>query len=191
MDASKLWDSDLIRFQRVVVGDLLLLHRWQNAPHVRKWWSSDREVSLEEVEKEHLPRIRRETPTDPYLIAYREIPIGYIQEYLISDYPDYAKWVQADEEAAGLDLYIGEEAYCRRGLGTLVLRRFLKERIFSNPKTESCILGPNPENQIAIRAYEKAGFRYLKTIRVPDEPNPEYLMRVTRAELTDQQQPLA
>ena len=38
-------------------------------------------------------------------------------------------------------------------------------------------------NRAAIRAYEKAGFTYLKTVEIPDEDDPEYLMRLARADL--------
>jgi RimJ/RimL family protein N-acetyltransferase len=183
MDSLPVWNPDRIEFKRVRTDDLPMLHRWQNSDHVRKWWSSDREVSMEEIEKEHLPRIREEAPTQPYLIVYDGKPIGYIQGYLISDYPDYARYLQIDEDAAGVDLYVGEAAYCYRGLGTLALLKFLKENVFSRAETVSCVLGPNPENAAAIRAYEKVGFRYVKTIQVPDEPNPEYVMRVTREDL--------
>lgn len=52
--------------------------------------------------------------------------------------------------------------------------------VFGKTDAESCIVGPEPANQVAIRAYEKAGFRYLKTVEVTEEDQPEYLMRVTR-----------
>ena len=47
----------------------------------------------------------------------------------------------------------------------------------------SCIIDPEPDNKIAIRAYEKAGFRYLKTVQIPTEAHPSYLMRIERADL--------
>lgn len=39
-----------------------------------------------------------------------------------------------------------------------------------------------PKTAAAIKAYEKAGFRYFKKIQVPGEPEPEYLMKLTREE---------
>ena len=44
-------------------------------------------------------------------------------------------------------------------------------------------IGPSVKNVSAIRAYEKAGFRFFKDTRVPDEPDPEHLMRIQRDEL--------
>jgi hypothetical protein len=41
---------------------------------------------------------------------------------------------------------------------------------------------PRAEEHRRDTAYEKAGFRFFKTIQVPGEPEPEYLMRLTRGE---------
>ena len=50
-----------------------------------------------------------------------------------------------------------------------------------------CVIGPSVKNVAAIRAYKKAGFRALKEVQVPDEPDPEFLMRVTAHELDSMQ----
>ncbi|MFC1715495.1 hypothetical protein ACFL6S_17630, partial [Candidatus Poribacteria bacterium] len=63
------------------------------------------------------------------------------------------------------------------------LRTFLREIIFTNDWARSCIVGPEPLNTGAIKAYKKAGFRHLKTIQLPDEDEPEYLMSVDRGEI--------
>ncbi|HEX3722640.1 MAG TPA: GNAT family N-acetyltransferase, partial [Nitrolancea sp.] len=111
---------------------------------------------------------------------YAARPIGYIQIYLIEDYPDYAQFVGADEQAAGVDLFIGEIDCIHRGLGPVLLKRFLCDLVFVRPDVTSCVIGPAISNVIAIRAYEKAGFRYFKTASIPDEDEPEYLMRIGR-----------
>lgn len=175
-------DPTALGFRPMTMSDLPLMHRWLQTPHVNEWWHEGRGNSLEGVIKKYAPRIRGEQPTAPYLILYGEQPIGYIQTYRIADWPDYARHVQADEVAAGLDLFNGESAYLHQGLGPHIIRRFLREVVFADPGVESCIIGPEPDNQAAIRTYARAGFRYLKTIQVPGEPAPEYLMRITRAE---------
>lgn len=46
------------------------------------------------------------------------------------------------------------------------------------------MIGPTRSNVAAIRAYEKAGFRFLKMYLEPETKEPEhYLMEMTRAEL--------
>jgi RimJ/RimL family protein N-acetyltransferase len=44
------------------------------------------------------------------------------------------------------------------------------------------VIGPEPKNAAAIRAYEKSGFRFFKSIQVPGEPEPEYLMKLSQQE---------
>jgi RimJ/RimL family protein N-acetyltransferase len=56
------------------------------------------------------------------------------------------------------------------------MKAFLKDYVFINPQIDKCIIGPEPKNAAAIRMYEKSGFKYYKTIQIPDEDEPEHLM---------------
>lgn len=170
-------DPACLGFRPMTLDDLPQLHRWLNVRHVREWWS-DAPTTLEGVTAKYGPRIRGEEPTDCYIILHDGQPIGYIQTYRVTDYPEYAAAVQGEEGAAGLDLFIGEAAFLHEGLGAPLLRRFLAEVVFA-AGARSCVVGPEPANQAAIRAYEKAGFRYLRTVTIPGEEQPEYLMSVT------------
>ena len=129
------------------------------------------------------PMIAGTSPTAPYVITYRDLPIGYIQTYRAAAYPECAAIVAPDEEAAGVDLFIGESDYVYRGLGVLVLRRFLRHVVFAAPEIVSCVLDAEPTNTIAIRAYEKVGFRQCKTVRFPDQTVPSLVMRIAREDL--------
>ena len=175
-------DPREISFRRLRASDLELMHRWLNAPHVRRWWYADGN-SYAEIEKHYLPAIEGREGTKPFLILYRDEPIGYVQSYRISAEDDetYASLVDV-EDSAGVDMFIGEPEYLHRGLGRHVIRRFLYEHVFSVPGIAVCVIGPEPKNAAAIRAYEKAGFRFFKTIQVTEEPEPEYLMRLSRTE---------
>ena len=77
-------------------------------------------------------------------------------------------------------MFVGEIDYIHKGLGAIILRKFLEVIVFGQRNTPSCIIGPEPSNIVAIRAYAKAGFKYWKTIHAPDEDEPEYLMRIAR-----------
>jgi RimJ/RimL family protein N-acetyltransferase len=44
----------------------------------------------------------------------------------------------------------------------------------------TCFISPDPENERAKRAYERAGFRYVKTVWVESEKGYEYVMRRDR-----------
>lgn len=173
-----------LTFKRLEERDLDLMHKWLNTVFVIKWFGhSKTEYTIEDVNKRYLPRINREQPTHPYLIIINNQKIGYIQTYLISDYPDYSQYVAVNECAAGLDLFIGEKEYLNKGLGNIIIRKFLREYVFELTDAQSCIIGPEPNNKVAIKAYEKAGFKYLKTIQIPDEKEPEYLMKISKNDL--------
>jgi len=171
-----------IGFRCLERRDLPLLHTWLNRDFVLQWYSR-RPQTYAEVVAKYGPRIDGHAPTRCFLIRAGERAIGYIQTYAISDYPDYSAYVQVEEGAAGVDLFIGEADYIHRGLGSAILTGFLREVIFGTTDATCCVLGPEPQNKVAIRAYEKAGFRYLKTIQLPDEPEPEYLMRIERGDV--------
>lgn len=161
-----------------------LMHRWLYTPHVAKWWWTDQAPTAEDLEKKYLPRILGDEPTRCYIIVEGGRDIGYIQTYLIGDYPDYAEEVGVAERAAGIDLFIGELDRAYRGLGPRSLRQFMREIVFADPEVESCIIDPSVSNTSAIRAYEKAGFTYLKTVDITGEDEPEYILRIWRHELS-------
>jgi aminoglycoside 6'-N-acetyltransferase len=175
-------DPRRLSFRRLRASDLRLMHHWLNAPHVRRWWYAEG-TSHAEIEDHYLPGIEGRDATDLFLILHEVEPIGFVQSYRISAEDDetYANLVDV-ADSAGVDLFIGEAAYLYRDLGQHVIRRFLSEHVFSDPGVEVCVIGPEPENAAAIRAYEKAGFRYFKTIQVSGEPEPEYLMKLSRTE---------
>lgn len=171
-----MYNANDITFRKLEEKDLKLMYKWLNTDFVIEWYDK-KGSSFEEVSKKYLPRIRGEQPTFPFVILCNKMDIGYIQTYMIEDYPEYSQYVQTGERAAGLDLFIGEKEFIHIDLGKQILMKFLSEYVFDLNDAVSCIIGPEPKNKAAIRAYEKAGFIYLKTIQVPDEDEPEYLMR--------------
>lgn len=170
----------MISFRQVEQTDINKLYIWMNNPHVKRWFGG--EVSYDDVERKMLPRICGEKPVESYIIVHDGIDIGYIQSYMILDYPEYARVVQVNDDTAGLDLYIGDPGYVYRGLGPEIMKKFLNEYIFADEKINSCIVGPEPMNISAIKAYRKAGFEYLKTIQMPVEENPEAIHVIKRTE---------
>ena len=173
---------DNINFRNLQISDLHLMHKWLNTDFVSQWYGP-KSYSYEKVFKKYSAKISAENLSNPFLILYARTPIGYIQSYRISDYPDYNKYVQADEKTAGIDLFIGEEDYLHKGFGTAILTKFVAEIISSDNSIVSCIIGPEPKNKAAIICYEKVGFRYFKTIHIAGEKEPEYLMRINKGNL--------
>lgn len=172
------WDR--IHFRSMTVDDLPMMHRWVSTPHVREWWNGL--PTLDAVVAKYTPRILGKEPTRSFIIEANEKPVGYIQTYRIADYPNYAQHLGADNCAAGVDLLIGETEYIGHGAGTAILEEFLRVVVFACGSLTECIIGPDIGNRRAIRSYEKAGFRYWRTVQIPGERVPEYLMRITRRE---------
>ena len=140
--------------------DLRLVHEWLQRPHVHRWWR-DRET-YDEVAEHYLPAIEGKEPTDHFIVLLYEQPIGFVQTYLVSDYPDYAALVGVAEGIAGVDLLIGDEVLTGQGLGSEMIRRFVEEVVFARSATTSCVAGPEVRNVASVRAFEKAGFHVVR-----------------------------
>lgn len=179
-------DADKISFRPLRVDDLPLLHRWLNHGEVLRWYGQ-RPSTLDEVAAKYTPRIKGESPTRPFIILLDDQPIGYVQVYLVSAYPEHSGHLilAYGEDAAAIDIFIGEDGHRHRGLGPLALRRFLQTVVFATLDVECCVIDPEPDNLTAIRAYEKAGFHYVLTGEIPESGEQAYVMVIRRDEVVE------
>jgi RimJ/RimL family protein N-acetyltransferase len=179
--------ADVITFRRLTRDDLPTVHRWLNNPAVAGWYgltlANEREPSLDAVIEHYLPSIAGETPTHPYIMLVDGVPFGYIQAYRIGDYERYAATLALDDsDSVGIDIFIGEDEHRDRGLGAAAIRRFLADEVFQRANVSTAIIAPEPDNKRGIRAYEKVGFRHVKTVFVEESGEHEYVMALSRAE---------
>lgn len=163
-----------ITFRSMQESDLPLMFKWLQTDFVVQWYGG-KSLTKQEISEKYLPRIRMETYIKPFAILYDDIPIGYIQTYLIEATPDDYRNVINLPNSAGIDLFIGEVNYIHKGLGQHILRNFMKTVVFPQMSVKWCIIAPEPANKSAIRVYEKAGFRHTKTVAFSDG-NQEYVM---------------
>jgi RimJ/RimL family protein N-acetyltransferase len=155
---------------------------------VKRWWDDGVKTPYPDASiEEYREAIQGKDPTYHYLARIDGIPIGMFQHYRIGDDPEYAAALALGEDAVGIDLFIGDVEFIGLGHGPAMVRQFLRDVAFPFHHIDVCVIGPSVKNVAAIRAYEKAGFRALREVQVPDEPNPELLMRVTAAELNSLQ----
>jgi RimJ/RimL family protein N-acetyltransferase len=178
---SRLGDHPLamaISFRLMTRDDLPLVHEWHQRPHVVRWWTVRK--TLEETEAHYLPTIEGADPTQHYLALLDGEPLGMVQTYLVSDYPDYAALIEEGEGTAGLDLFIGDEAMIGRGLGTEMIRGFVDEVVFARPETTACTADPDLRNTASLRAFEKAGFRKIRELVDPEDGELHALVRLDR-----------
>jgi len=173
-----------ITFEELNENDFELLQKWLNADFVKKWcyksmvWTNDRIIKM------FAPYVSKQMPIDSFTILYEKNKIGYIQSALLEDFPDYYDWLQIEDKAIDVSLmFIGEKNYIHKGFGSIILKKFIKEYVFSNKSINKCIICPEPTNIVAIKSYEKIGFKYTKTIQIPGEGEPYYVMELLRDEI--------
>lgn len=157
----------MIGFRPLNRLDFPLLQRWLSAPHVDAFWH-DR-LDLAGVEEKYGPRVNGAEPTHVFVIEHEGRPIGWIQWYLWSDYPEHARYLHAEPSTAGIDLAIGELAMTGLGLGPVTIREFLEQIVFSDPSVTAVVTDPEENNPRSLRAFEKAGFTITNRVQLPGE----------------------
>ena len=144
----------------MTVDDLALLYDWLERPHVKRFYGDH--GAYEDVVDHYVPAIEGSDPTDHYIVQLDGRPVGMVQTYLVSDYPEHASLMRIDDaETAGVDILVGEEEFTGRGLGTEILRRLVDDIVFARDETVGCVADPAVDNTASVRAFEKAGFRII------------------------------
>jgi len=138
-------------------GDLPFLVRWLAAPHVARWFGADGEPTPERVTATYAPRIAGESATTMWVVEVNGRSVGFVQDYRLTDYPDYAV-LTPDPQAVGVDYAIGEPAFVGRGLGTRMLWTWLGGVAPRYPGATTCFSAPDHRNAASLRVLEKVGF---------------------------------
>jgi RimJ/RimL family protein N-acetyltransferase len=167
-----------ISFRPLSLSDFPLFQEWLSAPHVAAWWHE--RLDLAGVYARYAPRINGADPTHVFVIEHGDRPIGWIQWYLWSDYPEHALQLGAEMSAAGIDLAIGELPMTGRGIGAVAICEFIKQIVFANPRVSAVITDPEEGNLRSLRAFEKAGFTVTKTVQLAGEIVKRRVARMSR-----------
>nr|HEX4315083.1 GNAT family N-acetyltransferase [Kofleriaceae bacterium] len=171
-------------FRRMTADDLPQLWRWLQEPHVREHYD-DGHRTLDAVRDYYGDAIAGREPTLCYVGAVDGADVAYLQTYRVDAYADYASALRAAgapiaDGDASVDMLIGSPAHVGRGLGAALLAAFIADVVWPVVGAHACWIGPSAANARAIRAYERAGFRFVVDAAVPGEPEPEHVMRLTR-----------
>ncbi|HEY5640248.1 MAG TPA: GNAT family N-acetyltransferase [Dehalococcoidia bacterium] len=173
-----------ITFVRLTRDDLPMIHRWLNNAEVALWYGvgddNRKNPTMEEVVAEYEENFVPDPKKHAFIVHLDGRPVGYIQCYRLGDYPDYAKEMGEDPDAWAIDILVGEDDARERGIGSRAIEQLLEEQVFARPEVTTCFISPDPDNKRAIRAYEKAGFRYVKEVWIESEKAREYVMRRDR-----------
>lgn len=140
------------RFRDLTREDFPLLARWLAEPHIARWWGAvDEELASIEG---HMTSVE----VRPMIAELDGRPIAYVQYYdphLEQDHP----YQDQPKGTLGIDISIGPPDLLGVGHGSAIVRQ-LVDALFA-AGAPRIVIDPDPDNVRAIRAYEKAGFRYL------------------------------
>lgn len=158
-----------VSLRPATTGDLPDLLRWRQHEHVQKWWASEGAPTAERIHAQYLPEIAGESATALAIIEANGRSVGFLQHYLLRDYPDYAV-LTPDPDAVGVDYAIGEPGWVGRGVGVQALWRWLESIHVAHPEVKTAFAAPDHRNAASLRMLEKVGFRRGIWF---DEPQPD------------------
>jgi RimJ/RimL family protein N-acetyltransferase len=139
-------------------GDLPDLIRWRQTPEILRWWASDGEPTEERVVAQYAPEIDGMTPTRMWIAEVNGRSVGFVQDYRIRDYPQFAL-LTPDAEAIGVDYAIGEPQWMGRGLGTRIVWAWAQRTHKRCPDVATYFAAPDHRNEASLRLLDKVGFR--------------------------------
>src|SRR5438128_948293 len=138
-----------------------MLWEWTRRPHVEPWWAVWLPDTQAEATREWVAMIEGRSPERGYLITLDSVAIGFIQSYRLAAEKEMADGIGLGEDAVAADLFIADQSLIGKGIGPIVVARFYL-RMMDDTGLDIGIIDPEVNNQSAIRAYEKAGFKFLK-----------------------------
>lgn len=150
----------MMRLRFAAPEDIPLLRRWDAAPHViaakgAESWGWERELARNPDWREQL------------IAEADHVPIGFVQ-IMDPARDDGHYWGDCPEGLRAIDIWIGEENYLGRGLGTQMMRMAI-ERCFADPTVDAILIDPMASNTRARRFYERLGFRFVENRRFGDD----------------------
>jgi len=163
-----------LTFKQLALSDIPLMYKWFNQPHVQEFYSL-RQWTEEEVLEKLKPYIVGERPVIGFIVLMGEEPIGYVQQYKISEQyeaNDYS-WLDQNlsqkivNNAAGMDLFIGDERLMGKGIGSEIIKAFIEGKMWS--QFQYCVVDPDVRNIPAIKCYEKLNFQHHAVIDTQNE----------------------
>lgn len=142
----------------MVHGDLPDVVRWRCADHVARWWDEGGPpATAESVARRYGPHIDGVSATRMWVIEVNGRSAGFLQDYRLSDYPDYAV-LTPDPDAIGVDYVVGEPHLLGQGVGTTMLWMWLRGARRRYPEATRCFAAPDHRNHASLRLLDKVGF---------------------------------
>lgn len=136
-------------FRPITKADLPMFKHWLDEPHIAGWWGPG------ETEARLVEEDMGEDKVDMRIAMQDDKPFAYIQDYNAHafDAPQYADQPQ---DARAIDTFLGDPAFLGQGHGAGYIAARIREL---RQKFPVILTDPDPMNDRAIAAYERAGFK--------------------------------
>lgn len=145
------------------------LHKWCSQEFVYEWFEQ-RVLSYEEIVTKYTNKLN-EGKQEPLIIKCDGKDIGYAQIYKY----DYKIDIKNHKNLYEYDLFIGEEKYLSKGIGTVIVN-LINNMIYSKYNADGIILRPFKRNIRAIKCYEKCNYKIIDEYEGTDTlGNPEII----------------
>lgn len=159
--------SRMLTFKPLTRADLPMVHAWLQRPHIAEWWREP--ASLVELERDYLHRPTAESSTRAYIAFLDGDPVGFIQSYVAMGSGEGWWEQETDPGTRGIDQFLANAEQLGRGIGSAMVGAFV-ETLFQDSAVTKVQTDPAPENQRAIRCYQRAGFVIHAEVSTPDGP---------------------
>lgn len=159
----------VVALRAMTRADLRDVVRWRRQPHVARWFDTGASPTDADIVDRYLPRITGEEPTRMFVVEAHGRSVGMLQDYLISDHPEFAV-LTPDPAAIGVDYLIGEPAWLGRGVGTAMLRRWFAVAHEGYPDALTYFAAPDHRNTASRALLLRVGFTEGTWF---DEPQPD------------------
>lgn len=157
--------TEPISFRLLTASDLAMLHEWLHRPHVSAWWGDAGTDA--EVEQDYLPLTLASSTTRGYIALLDNEPIGFIQVYVVMGFGGGWWEQETDPGARGIDQFLANPDQLGQGLGSAMVNAFVNQ-LFQDETITKVQTDPAPENQRAIRCYQRVGFVSVGEVITPD-----------------------
>ena len=147
----------VVTLRAMTPGDLDLVTRWRDSEAVRRWWHIGEQQTMEQIRRMYAERIYGRSPTRMWMVEVNGRSIGFIQDYVLRDHPDYAV-LTPDPDAVGVDYAIGADEWRGRGLGAAILWAWMVQTRDLRPDATTYFAAPDHRNRASLRILAKAGF---------------------------------
>jgi uridine kinase/RimJ/RimL family protein N-acetyltransferase len=160
--------SDAFSFAPLSREDLPLLDAWLAAEYVSPWFGPPANAEQDPLgEQDAVHR---------FIALLADRPIGLIQIYRWSDFPENAAVVGANAGDVGMDYLIGEADQIGHGLGPALIEAFLDQHASHRGEVTAVRVDVSEANRRSWRCLEKAGFRRDREgVLFPGQKGPHFV----------------